>query len=99
MSVPTLRHDRDPTVTETANRLARVFPRRTKAAPDDALAFVGSPDLMDLVIAEGVDEVHVSVAFTADKAIAERLAQEWSVLRVPVRENLQGAGRAAGQTE
>lgn len=66
-------------------KLARVFPRRTKATPDDPLAFVGSPDLMDLAIAEGVCEVHVSVAFTADKAIAERLAQEWSVLGVPVR--------------
>lgn len=62
-----------------------MFPRRTKATPDDALAFVGSPDLMDLATAEGVDEVHVSVAFTADMAIAERLAQEWSVLGVPVR--------------
>lgn len=66
-------------------KLARVFPRRTKATPDDPLAFVGSPDLMDLATAEGVDEVHVSVAFTADRAIAERLAEEWSVLGVPVR--------------
>lgn len=68
-----------------ANRIARVFPRRTKATPDDRLSFVGSPDLMDLAIADGVDEIHVSVAFTADKAIAERLAQEWSVLGLPVK--------------
>ena len=64
-------------MTPSANRLARVFPRRTKATPDDPLAFVGSPDLMDLAIADGVDEVHVSVAFTADKVIAERPAPEW----------------------
>lgn len=68
-------------------KLARVFPRRTKATPDDALAFIGSPDLVKLAhcASEGVEEVHVSVTFTADKAIAERLAEEWSVLGVPVR--------------
>jgi hypothetical protein len=53
-------------------RLIRVFPRKTKASPDDALAYFGPPDLF----AEA-DEVHVSVAFTADKAIAERLAEQW----------------------
>jgi hypothetical protein len=53
-------------------RLIRVFPRRTNATPDDSLAYVGGPDLF----AEA-DEVHVSVSFTWDKAIAERLAEEW----------------------
>jgi hypothetical protein len=53
-------------------RLIRVFPRRTKATPDDNLAYVGSPDLF----AEA-DEVHISVSFTWDKAVAERLAEEW----------------------
>lgn len=53
-------------------RVIRVFPRRTKASPDDALAYFGPPDLF----AEA-DEVHVSVTFTADKAIAERLAEQW----------------------
>ncbi|MBY0324118.1 MAG: hypothetical protein K2X72_35725 [Reyranella sp.] len=53
-------------------RVIRVFPRKTKASPDDALAYFGRPDLF----AEA-DEVHVSVAFTQDKAIAERLAEEW----------------------
>lgn len=66
-------------------KLVRVFPRRTKATPDDKLAFIGSPDLMDLAECKDVDEVHVSVTFTADKAIAERLAEEWSVLGVPVK--------------
>lgn len=57
------------------HRLIRVFPRRTKATPDDALAYVGPPDLY----AEhaDADEVHISVAFTQDKPIAERLAEEW----------------------
>jgi hypothetical protein len=53
-------------------RLIRVFPRKTKASPDDELAYFGPPDLF----AEA-DEVHVSVAFTQDKAIAERLAEQW----------------------
>lgn len=53
-------------------RLIRVFPRRNKATPDDDLARFGPPDLFD-----EADEVHVSVTFTADKAIAERLAEQW----------------------
>lgn len=53
-------------------RLIRVFPRRTKATPDDELAFTGPPTLF----AEA-DEVHVSVAFTADKPHAEWLAEQW----------------------
>lgn len=54
-------------------RIIRVFPRRTKATPDDPLAYTGPPDLFtDLA-----DEVHISVAFTADKVAAERLAYEW----------------------
>jgi hypothetical protein len=53
-------------------RLIRVFPRRTKATPDDALAYVGPPDLF----AEA-DEVHISVTFTYDKPRAEELARAW----------------------
>lgn len=60
-------------------RLIRVFPRRTRATPDDELAFTGSPTLF----AEA-DEVHVSVTFTADKPTAERLAEEWRHV-APVR--------------
>jgi hypothetical protein len=53
-------------------RLIRVFPRKTKATPDDALAYFGPPDRQ----AEA-DEVHVSVTFTYDKAWAEHLAEQW----------------------
>jgi len=53
-------------------RLIRVFPRKTKATPDDALAYFGPPDLK----AEA-DEVHVSVTFTYDKSWAEYLAEQW----------------------
>lgn len=53
-------------------RLIRVFPRRTKATPSDALARFGPPDLFD-----EADEVHVSVSFTWDRPKAERLAEAW----------------------
>jgi hypothetical protein len=54
--------------------IARVFPRRAKATPDDALAFVGEPGLF----VPPVDAVHVSVSFTWDLPEAERLAKSWS---------------------
>ena len=60
-------------------RIIRVFPRRTKATPDDRLAYVGPPDLF----AEA-DEVHVSVSFTWDKPAAEQLAEQWRYV-APVR--------------
>ena len=53
-------------------RLIRVFPRRTKATPDDPLAYVGAPDLF-----AQADAVHISVAFTYDKPMAEDLAEAW----------------------
>jgi hypothetical protein len=56
----------------TEPRIIRVFPRKTKATPTDALAYFGPPDRL----AEA-DEVHVSVTFTYDKAWAEHLADQW----------------------
>lgn len=53
-------------------RLIRVFPRITKATPQDDLARFGPPTLFD-----EADEVHVSVTFSQDTAIAERLAEQW----------------------
>jgi hypothetical protein len=60
-------------------RIIRVFPRRTKASPLDELAYFGPPDFF----AEA-DEVHVSVTFTADRTIAERLAEQWRAV-APVK--------------
>jgi Fe-S oxidoreductase len=57
-------------------RLIRVFPRRTKATPNDALAYVGEPDLY--AEQSEAEEVHVSVTFSYDKLIAERLAEKWA---------------------
>lgn len=63
-------------------RIARVFPRRTKATPDDPLAFTGPPPLLFL---PELEEVHVSVTFTYDIPAAEALAQEWEICGVPVK--------------
>lgn len=53
-------------------RLIRVFPRRTKATPNDALSYCGPPDLF----AEA-DKVHIDCTFTWDKPHAEWLAEQW----------------------
>jgi hypothetical protein len=55
--------------------IARVFPRRTKATPSDAMAFTGPPGLFEPFL--GVTEVRVSVAFTWDVERAKRLADAW----------------------
>ena len=54
-------------------RIIRVFPRRTKATPDDEDVRFGPPGLFD-----DADEIHVSVTFTWDKTAAEQLAESWS---------------------
>lgn len=53
--------------------IIRVFPSRTKATPDDILAYYGPPDLFT----PEVDEVHISTTFTWDRLRAERLAEQW----------------------
>lgn len=61
-------------------KIIRVFPRRTKATPTDDLVRIGKgPDLFD-----EADEIHVSVAFTWDIPMAEKLAREWNHV-APVR--------------
>lgn len=64
-------------------KIARVFPRRTAATPDDELAFVDCAPPR-LILPE-IDEVYISVAFTWDIPKAERLAKEWELVGVPVR--------------
>jgi hypothetical protein len=54
-------------------RLIRVFPRKTNATPDDDLAIIGRPP----TLFDEADEVRVSVAFTWDIPLAEKLAQAW----------------------
>lgn len=64
-------------------RIARVFPRKTNATPDDELSFIGTgPPLLAM---PEIDEVHVSVAFTWDLPAAEWLAEQWLAAGVPVK--------------
>ena len=55
-------------------KIARVFPRRTKATPDDPLVFTGPPPKDGL---PDIKEVHVSVTFTYDMEKACQLAEQW----------------------
>jgi hypothetical protein len=61
-------------------RLIRVFPRKTKATPDDSLSYYDHPktgrSAKPDLFAEA-DAVHISVTFTYDKARAEQLAEDW----------------------
>lgn len=64
-------------------RIARVFPRRTRATPEDELVFIDcQPPLLAM---PEVDEVHISVAFTWDMPRAEWLAKAWADVGVPVK--------------
>jgi hypothetical protein len=73
-------------------RIARVFPRRTKATPDDALAFTSPPpkDLPD------IREVHISAAFTYDLPKAEKLAEAWARAGFPVKLGGPATGQPGG---
>lgn len=54
-------------------KIMRVFPRRTKATPTDDLVRIGEgPGMFD-----ECDAVHISVTFTWDLPLAEKLAEAW----------------------
>lgn len=63
-------------------KILRVFPRKTKATPDDLLVRFGYPRKNEI---PEVDEIHVSVAFTGDKPAGERLADIWYKTGIPVK--------------
>jgi hypothetical protein len=54
--------------------IARVFPRRTKATPNDDYSFIGE---VPLFMPEDITEVHVSCTFSYDKSYSEILAKSW----------------------
>jgi len=62
-------------------KIARVFPRKTKATPNDDLVFTNCPPMFPMEI----DEVHISVAFTYDMGQADWLAMQWKSVGVPVK--------------
>lgn len=72
-------------------RIIRVFPRRTKATPDDDLVRIGLPDMWD-----EADAVQISVAFSWDLPLADRLAGEWERV-APVTIGGPATGTAGGQ--
>jgi len=54
-------------------RIIRIFPRKTKATPDDENVRINcGPCLLD-----ECDEVHISVTFSWDMQCAENLAEQW----------------------
>jgi len=61
-------------------KIARVFPRKTRATPDDDMAFINTlpPFFVE------ADEVHISTSFTWDLMLAEWLAREWAYV-APVK--------------
>ena len=61
-------------------KIARIFPRKTKASPDDKLAFFDSPGLFP----PEVDEVHISTTFSYDMKKAEQLIKAWNKI-APVK--------------
>jgi len=71
-------------------RIIRVFPRKTKATPDDDLVRFGVPEMFD-----EADEVHVSVAFTWDLPRAEWLAKQWAHV-APVKIGGPATGERGG---
>jgi hypothetical protein len=73
-------------------RIARVFPRRTRATPTDTLAFIGGPSPHP----PEVDEVHVSVTFRRDLAEAEKLVRGWSAI-APTTIGGPATGMAGGE--
>jgi len=54
-------------------KTARIFPRKTKATPNDEYAFFDMPGMF----LPKIDSVHVSVTFTYDIPKAETLAKQW----------------------
>lgn len=77
-------------------RLIRVFPRQTKATPDDELAYYDGKDRSALPgLWDEADEVHVDCTFTADMPKAERLANAWR----PVTQNVKIGGVGWRTTE
>lgn len=54
-------------------KIVRIFPRRTLATPDDRDVRIGFPDLFP----PAADEYWISVTFTYDIPVAERMFAEW----------------------
>lgn len=60
--------------------MIRVFPRKTKATPDDGEVYINKPPQVPSLWVRWKDEVHISCTFTWDKAKAETLAKKWTTM-------------------
>lgn len=63
--------------------LIRIFSRKTRATPDDDLSFVGNPP-RKYFDSHDVSEAHVSVTFTWDIPMAEKIADRLARWGIPV---------------
>ncbi len=61
-------------------KIARVFPRKTNATPDDILSFFGNPPRDP----PEVDQVHISVTFSEDEKLIDGLYAAWQSI-APVK--------------
>lgn len=76
--------------------IIRVFPRLTKATPiDPGVRIAGPPGFLAFDFA---DEIHISVAFSWDLPVAEKLAKQWSIV-APVRIGGPALGESGGEFE
>lgn len=76
-------------------KVLRIFPRQTKATPDDAFTRIGcNPGLFDN---QGmVDEIHISVSFSWDIPKAEILEKRWKHI-APVKLGGPALGTRGGE--
>lgn len=70
-------------------KIIRVFPRKTRATPDDELVRIGCEPLLF----NEADEIHISVTFTWDLPFAEKLADAWKYV-APVHIGGPATGQA-----
>ena len=73
--------------------ILRIFPRRTKATPDDPMVIIGDPPLFR----PDADEVHVSVTFTYDCKEGERLKRSYEDYYPVVKIGGPGMGDPGGE--
>lgn len=83
-------------MTVNGKKIARVFPRRTEATPDDELSFVDQPPMFRETMPD-IDEVHISVTFTYDMKRAEELEIQWGGLGAPVKVGGPALGNQSGE--
>jgi hypothetical protein len=88
-------------------KIIRVFPRKTEATPNDKYVVAppttkSNPQTIfktcvpDMFVPE-CDEIHISVTYTYDMWIAEKLAKAWEAVGVPVKMGGPALGKKAGE--